>query len=319
MTSMRPTWLTDRFSLRTPIVGAPMAGVAGGRLAAAISTAGALGMIGVGSTASADFVTSEARAAASAARPFGIGLMAWALARNPGQFDATIAARPALVSVSFGDYRPYVRPLQDAGITVATQVGDVDEALAAADAGVDVIVARGSEAGGHGLDRVSTFPLLQAVLDRVDLPVVAAGGIVTGRGLAAALAAGAAGVWVGTAFLACPEAANTAQARAAVCAAGHDATVYTRVFDIAQRIPWPAPYGGRALANRFTQRWHGHESALAADADAAAELARAKSAGDYDVAYIYAGQGVGSVTAERSAADVVASMTAQATKLLDRR
>jgi nitronate monooxygenase len=276
-------------------------------------------MVGVGSTASADFITQEARVAASAGEPFGIGLMAWALARNPSQLDATIAARPALVSVSFGDFRPYVEPLHDADITVATQVGDVDEALAAVDAGVDVIVARGLEAGGHGLDRVSTFPLLQAVLDRIDTPVLAAGGIVSGRGLAAAVAAGAAGVWVGTAFLACPEAANTAAARAAVCAAGHDATVYTRVFDIAQRIPWPAPYGGRAIANRFTQRWHGHESALAEDADAAAELATAKSAGDYDVAYIYAGQGVGSVAKERPAADVVASMTAQAEQLLDRR
>ena len=316
---MTRTWLTDRFSLRTPIVGAPMAGVAGGRLAAAISTAGALGMIGVGSTAPAEFVTSEARVAASSGRPFGIGLMAWALARNPRQLDATVAARPALVSVSFGDYRPYVEPLRNASITVATQVGDIDEALAAVDAGVDVIVARGSEAGGHGLDRVSTFPLLQAVLDRVDIPVLAAGGIVSGRGLAAALAAGAAGVWVGTAFLACPEAANTTSARAAVCAAGHDATVYTRVFDVAQRIPWPAPYGGRALANRFTERWHGHEAALAEDADAAAELATAKSTGDYDVAYIYAGQGVGSVTKERPAADVIASMTTQAQQLLERR
>src|SRR5699024_6204281 len=116
--------------------------------------------------------------------------------------DAAIAARPALVSVSFGDYRPYVGPLQEAGIAVATQVGDVAEAVEAARAGVDLVVARGAEAGGHGRNRVATLPLLQAVLDAVDRPVLAAGGISTGRGLAAVLAAGAAGAWVGTAFLA---------------------------------------------------------------------------------------------------------------------
>jgi nitronate monooxygenase len=310
------TRLTERFSLRTPIVGAPMAGVAGGRLAAAISSAGGLGMIGVGSTASPDFVAEQGRVAASSGLPFGIGLMAWALETNAGQLDATIAARPALVSVSFGDYRQYIAPLRDAGIVVATQVGDLDEALTAADAGVEVIVARGSEAGGHGLNRVATFPLLQAVLEHVDIPVLAAGGIVTGRGLAAALAAGADGVWLGTAFLACPEAENTAAARAAVCAAGNDATIYTRVFDVAQGIPWPSPYGGRALANRFTERWHGREADLAADGAARDELSAAKAAGDYSVAYIYAGEGVGSVTHERPAAEVVASITAQAQELL---
>jgi nitronate monooxygenase len=185
------------------------------------------------------------------------------------------------------------------------------------EAGVDLIVARGAEAGGHGRNEIATLPLLEAVLDRAGgTPVLAAGGISTGRGVAAVLAAGASGAWVGTAFLACPEATNTSAARARICAARSDETIYTRVFDIAQRIPWPPPYGGRALANDFTRRWHGHEEALAQDDEASAQLSSAMLASDYGVAHLYAGQGVGSVTAERPAADVMATLSEQAQRLL---
>lgn len=312
------TALTERLGLRTPIVCAPMAGAAGGRLAAAVSTAGALGMVGAGSTMSAETVTEEAAVAVAAHRPFGIGLMAWALVRDRAPLDAAIAARPALVSVSFGDYRPYVGPLQEAGIAVATQVGDVAEAVEAARAGVDLVVARGAEAGGHGRNRVATLPLLQAVLDAVDRPVLAAGGISTGRGLAAVLAAGAAGAWVGTAFLACPEGANTATARERVLDASAEDTVYTRVFDIAGQIPWPDGYGGRALRNTFADTWHDRVDDLTRDPDAAAVMRRAKTNGDYDIAPVYAGQGVGAVTQQRPAGDVVAALTDEAAALLHR-
>jgi nitronate monooxygenase len=313
---MLRTWLTDRFELTTPVVSAPMAGVAGGRLAAAVSAAGGLGMIGVGSTTPPEFIEREARIPADAGLAFGVGLMAWALERSPEQLEAAIAAGPALVSVSFGDYRRHIAALQDAGITVATQVADADEAAAAAEAGVDVVVARGAEAGGHGLARLATLPLLQAVLERVDVPVLAAGGIGTGRGLAAVLAAGAAGAWMGTALLACPEAANSPAARARRCAAAGADTVYTQVFDVAAGIPWPAGYGGRALSNAFSDRWHGHEAALADDAEARQQLAAAKKAEDYDVAVLYAGQGVGSVAEQRPAGDVLAAVTTQAEELL---
>ncbi len=305
------SWFAATFATAAPIVCAPMAGVAGGRLAAAVSSAGALGMIGVGGSADAAFVATEAAFAARSGLPFGIGFMAWALHSDPSPLEAAIDAGPALVSVSFGDITPFVARLRDAGILVATQVGDPDGASAAVDAGVDVVVARGAEAGGHGLDRMATLPLLDAVLERVGhaVPVLAAGGVGTARGVAAVLAAGAAGAWVGTAFLACPEATNTPAARARVCAAGGADTVFTRVFDIAQGIPWPAPYAGRALRNDFTDTWHGREDELAADPDAHRRLADAKTAGDFDVAYIYAGQGVGSVTEERPAAEVVAALT----------
>src|SRR5215471_4897876 len=200
-THMR-TWLSERFGLDVPEVCAPMAGAAAGELAAAVSRGGGLGMIGVGGAATPEWISEQCEIAGSAGRPFGVGLLAWLLADNPGQRDAVLAARPALVSVSYGPYQRYLPALHEAGVTVATQAGTVAEAQAAEQAGVDVIVARGGEGGGHGRNDVATLPLLQMVLDTVAVPVLAAGGITGPRGLAAVLAAGAAGAWVGTAFLA---------------------------------------------------------------------------------------------------------------------
>ncbi|MHB1431784.1 MAG: nitronate monooxygenase, partial [Streptosporangiaceae bacterium] len=164
---MLRTLLTDRFSLRVPIVGAPMAGAGGAGLAAAVSRAGGLGMIGAGAAADPDWITAAAARAREATDRFGIGLMAWKIAHRPDQLDAAIAASPALISVSFGDYGPALGPLRRAGIPVATQVGDVASARRAAEDGIDLIVARGGEGGGHGDDRVATLPLLQGVLDSV--------------------------------------------------------------------------------------------------------------------------------------------------------
>ena len=315
---MLETWLTRTLQLRAPIVGAPMAGVSGGRLAAAISAAGALGMVGVGNATPAEAIAREAELAAAPGAPYGVGLQAWALAQRPEQVSAAIAAGPSLVSVSYGDYARWVEPLHAAGILVATQVGDVAGARAAAQAGVDVIVARGGEGGGHGLDAVATLPLLQAVLDAVDVPVLAAGGIATARGLAAVLAAGAAGAWVGTAFLAATESLSSPAARARVLAATETETFYGRLFDIALQIPWPPVFGGRALRNTFAQRWEGREDELAARPEAADELADARREQDFDIAYLYAGQGVGQLVAERTAAEVVSDMADGAEALLRR-
>lgn len=301
------TPLTRLVGIQAPIVSAPMAGVAGGRLAAAVSAAGALGMIGAGAAATPEWISGQAAVAAASGRPFGIGLMGWALAADPAPLDAVIDAAPTLVSISFGNVAPFVEPLHDAGILVATQVGDPDGACAALDAGVDVLVARGGEAGGHGLDTMATLPLLDAVLERAGaVPVLAAGAITTARGVAAVLAAGAAGAWIGTAFLACPEASNTPAARARVCEADGQDTVFTSVFDIVQGVDWPPPYAGRALRNTFTDTWHGREAELAGSPEAARRFARAKAAEDYDIAVIYAGQGVGAVREERPAEQVVA-------------
>jgi nitronate monooxygenase len=302
------TWLSERFGLDVPVVCAPMAGGAAGELAAAVCRAGGLGMIGAGGAATPEWISEQCTIAGSAGRPFGVGLLAWVLAGNPGQLDAVLAARPALVSVSYGPYPRYLPALREAGVTVATQAGTLAEAQAAEQAGVDVIVARGGEGGGHGRNDVATLPLLQMVLDTVAVPVLAAGGITGPRGLAAVLAAGAAGAWVGTAFLACTEATTSAGARERLFAATDTSTGYGRVFDIAQRLPWPPEYGGRALRNRFFDHWAGHEQDLETDAAAQAELASARERGDYGTACIYAGQGAAMLTRQRPAAEVVADL-----------
>jgi nitronate monooxygenase len=144
---------------------------------------------------------------------------------------------------------------------------------------------------------------LQAVLDEVDVPVLAAGGIATARGLAAVLAAGAAGAWVGSAFLACTEGANSSSARAAVIEADLTDTIYTTVLDIGRRIPWPEEFGGRAIRNSYSDTWHGREDEIRADPPA------------FDEPVVWAGQAVGLVHAERSAADVIADL-ARAQELL---
>lgn len=296
------TWL----DLAVPVVQAPMAGVSGGTLAAAVSDAGALGCVAAGSTTPVAWL--EEQVGLLSGRTYGIGLLAWALPERPDLLDAVLAARPALVSVSYGPYEPYVSRFQAAGIVVATQAGTLEEAAAAERAGVDVVVARGGEGGGHGRDDVATLPLLQGVLDAVSLPVLAAGGIATARGVAAVLAAGAAGAWVGTAFLACPEAMTSAPARDRLLAAPSTGTAYGRVFDVGQRQAWPREYGGRALRNAFFDRWAGREDELEQDDEAAGQLRAAAQERDYDTAVLYAGQAVGLVHTERPAADVVAEL-----------
>jgi nitronate monooxygenase len=303
------TWLSERLGLRVPVVCAPMAGVAGGALAAAVSAAGGLGMIGAGDAAAPDWIRRECEVARSAGAPFGVGLMAWAVERNPEQLSAALESRPALVSVSYGRYERFLAPIREAGAVSATQVGTVAEALAAERAGVEVIVARGGEGGGHGRNDVATLPLLQAVLERVNAPLLAAGGIATARGLAAVLAAGAQGAWVGTAFLACSEAQTAPAARARLFQAAETDTAYGRVFDIALGLGWPPEYGGRALRNRFFDAWAAREAQLAGDEHAAEQLRSARERGDYDTAYIYAGQGVGMLTREQTAAEVLAEFT----------
>jgi nitronate monooxygenase len=313
---MIDTWLTRTFSLDVPVVGAPMAGPGEGALAAAVSAAGGLGMIGVQGSRSPRWVLEQAAVAAEPARPYGIGLMAWALDRDDRQLEAVLDVRPALVSVSFGNVEPYVERLREAGIPVTVQAGTVAEAVRAERAGADLVVARGGEGGGHGRNEVGTLPLLQAVLDRVQVPVVAAGGIGTARGLAAVLAAGAVGAWVGTALLATREAGTSAAGRGRLLAANETDTAYGRVFDVAQRLAWPEEYGGRALRNPFFDRWEGRLDELS-DYDAAAELTEARAADDYDTAYLYAGQGVGLLREERSVAEVLAEL-AEAEELLGR-
>lgn len=314
---MLRTHLTEQWGLRYPIVGAPMVGATNGRLARAITKAGSLGQIGIAADTPIAYLEEEAAIARGDDNSrFGIGLMIWALERRPELFDAAVAARPFLLALSFGSPAPYVERAHAAGILVATQVNSVADARAAEAAGVDIVVAQGTEAGGH-TGFVSTLPLLQGVLDAVQVPVLAAGGIATGRGLAAVLAAGAQGAWIGTALVVSAEAANSPAVRQRIVAAAETDTIHTHTFDDVQRAAWPDQYPGRALRNRFTAEWHGRSKNLTVEAFA--EYVEARSRGDYDVAVIYAGEVAGLIHQERSAAEIVQTIGEEAETLLRRR
>jgi nitronate monooxygenase len=317
---MLHTYLTTAFSFRYPIIGAPMAYVGRGRLAHAVSQAGGLGMIGIGSTESVEVLVQEAAIARGTDQlRFGIGMHTWAVEKRPDLLRAAIEAAPFLLSLSFGSPAPYVELVHQHGILLATQVNSRAEAIQAVQAGVDLVVVQGVEAGGHLSGQVSTLPLLQTVLEAVEVPVIAAGGIASARGVAAALAAGAEGVWVGTCLLASPECENSEQARSRLVQAQETDTTVTRVFDVAQGLSWPARYPGRALRNRFTEQWDPQIGALSQATDARQQLAEAVASENYDLAFLYAGEAVGLVTQQRSAGAVIQALGDEAEQLLRRR
>jgi len=299
--------------LLVPILNAPMGGVAGGRLAAAVSGAGGLGMVGMGSAGSTASLHAELPHVHGT---FGIGLVDWVIRKEPELLDTALAAQPVLVSVSFGTDLSWVGRAHDAGIAAATQVYNSAEAQRAQDAGIDVLVARGSEGGGHGDATIGTLPLLDAVLDVVAVPVLAAGGIASPRSLAAVLAAGASGAWLGTCLSACSEALTTDATRRALVAASETDTASTRVFDIVRGLPWSRRFPSRVLRNDFVARWTGHEDVLADNPGAQDELAAAIAADDRRIAPVDAGQGVGMVTGVATAGQVIERLCTGAEKLL---
>lgn len=296
-----------------PIVNAPMGGVAGGRLAAAVTAAGGLGMVGMGSVATREALQTQLRHVSGR---FGIGLVDWVMRGEAGLLQDALAARPALLSVSFSTDWSWVAEAHDAGIPTVTQVYDGLGARQAVDAGVDIVVARGSEGGGHGEARLGTLPVLDSVLGAVSVPVLAGGGVASPRSLAAVLAAGASGAWVGTRLAACPEALTGERSRRALIAAGPADTAVTRLFDIAKGVPWPARFPSRVLANDFVARWAGNEDAL--DPAARDELAAAIAADDPRIAPVDAGQGVGMIGGDASVGEVIDEMCRGAQTLLAR-
>jgi nitronate monooxygenase len=194
------TALTRLLGIAHPILLAPMGSAAGGKLAAAVTNAGGLGLIGSGY---ADAATIKKELAAAGNTSVGVGFITWALDKNPEALDVALAAQPPAVMISFGEPKPYARVIKDAGAKLICQVQTLAEAVEAAVAGADIIVAQGRDAGGHSGTTRGSMGLVPAVVNAVGaIPVVAAGGIADGRGLAAALALGAAGVLMGTRFAA---------------------------------------------------------------------------------------------------------------------
>jgi nitronate monooxygenase len=312
---MIQTGLTRMFDLAHPIMLAPMGSVAGGALAAAVSNAGGLGLVG-GGYGNMEWLTTELRAVQrGTTRAWGVGFITWAI--GAPVLRTALDAGPAALMLSFGDPLPYARDVKSAGCKLICQVQDLEHAKSAADAGADLIVAEGNEAGGHSGQR-GTFALVPAVVDAVTpIPVVAAGGIADGRGLAASLMLGAQGALMGTRFYAAKEALGSAAAKERLVAASGDQTVRTSIFDIVRGYAWPAGFLGRALRNAFVERWHGSENeltgALAVEAQA---YKAAASVADIETAVVWAGEAIDLIHSIESATELVRRISAEAEALL---
>lgn len=304
-----------------PVVQAPMGGVAGGALAAAVSGAGALGMIGIG-YADAEWLNKELTTASGSR--VGCGFITWQLARNPGLLDIALERGSAAIMLTCGDARPFAGRIQEAGIPMICQVSNSREAAEAIDAGADVLVAQGSEAGGHGTHNRSTMTLVPEVCDLAgrrgsSAPVLAAGGIADGRGLAAALMLGASGALVGTRFWATPEAFVSPGAHERVARATGDDTLATTVYDQVRGVNWPSGYSSRVLRSSFTDAWHGSDSSLLLDQDlseATRQYRAAVDADDVGTVAVTVGEAVGLIDRPEPAATVVELMLAEALAVL---
>jgi NAD(P)H-dependent flavin oxidoreductase YrpB (nitropropane dioxygenase family) len=317
------TLLCDLLGIEAPVVLAPMGGAVTPTLAAAVSNAGGLGMLPLTWASPDDIATAVGETRQRTQRPFGVNLgLAWDQCER---LAAALAAGVRIVSFFWGDASTMIGEAREAGATVFVTVGTAEEGRAAAAVGADVVVAQGWEAGGHVWGTVSTLALVPRVVDAVaPVPVVAAGGIADGRGLAAVLALGGVGAWVGTRFLAAREAEIHPDYRRRILAASEADTFYGTLFDRG----WPdAPH--RTLRNSTIEAWEragrpasgsrpGETDEPASRPDGspinryASATPTAAMVGDIEPLPHWAGQGVGLVTREASAAAIVESLLTEA-------
>ena len=321
------TPLCKLLGIELPIIQAPMGGVATPALAAAVSNAGGLGMLPLTWHSLQEVRGAIRQTRQLTDRPFGVNLiLQW-----PQQERLEVCLEEGVPVVSFfwGDPSLYVAAAHTAGSLVMHIVGNAAEARRMRDAGVDILVAQGWEAGGHVWGQVATLPLVPCVVDAVaPTPVVAAGGIADGRGLAAVLALGAAGAWIGTRFVASQEADAHSLYKEKVLQAAETATTYSCLFD----ADWPdAPH--RTLRNSTLTNWEangspprgkrpGEGEVVATGADGSpvrrysASLPTPGMTGEVEALALYAGQSVGLVSRLQSAHDIVKEVANEAIRTL---
>jgi NAD(P)H-dependent flavin oxidoreductase YrpB (nitropropane dioxygenase family) len=307
------------FGIELPIIQAPMGGAVGPPLAAAVSNAGGLGML-VPWRADVDVVRRQIRETrALTSRPFGVNLVLEIPQEE--RLAVCLDERVPVISFFWRDPSSLVPRAKAAGAIVMHTVGSGADAKQAISCGVDIVIAQGWEAGGHVRGTVATMPLIPAVVDAVSpAPVVAAGGIADGRGLAAALALGASGAWIGTRFLASYEAAIHSRYRERLLAANENDTVFlTNLFD----IRWPNA-SHRTLRNKTIEVWEAAGCPPTGKGPGEGEvIGRSRSIGpivryqsytpgadvdgDIDAMALWAGQSVGLVSTVQSAGEIVRS------------
>jgi nitronate monooxygenase len=315
---------TEMFGLDYPLMSAPMAFHSGGTLAGSVSAAGGLGSFGGWhSSGDPDWIRSEvAKIRDRTDRPFAIGFITNFIPFVERLFDASLSEAPALLALSFGDPTPWVERCRGAGVRTICQVQTVAHADLAVEAGADALAIQGTEAGGH-TGEMGILPLLSAVATRHGgLPLLAAGGIGDGRTLAAALTAGADGAWIGTPFLATPEAIEIDEVhkRLIVESDGGD-TVFTHAYDILTGLPWPQGIGERVRRNRFTDQWADREAELRDRREEVAATRGGLSGSDEDVTTreVLFGQSARFVTEIRPVAEVMRSICDDAERQLRNR
>ena len=313
---------TEMFGLDYPLMSAPMAMHSGGTLAGAVSAAGGLGSFGgVNPSGDRNWILSEVEKIRQRTdRPFAIGFITDFIPFVEPLFEASLSEAPALIALSFGDPSHWIVRCKEAGSRVICQVQTYAHADLAVEAGADVLVAQGTEAGGH-TGEMSLLPLLAGVSTRhPQIPMLAAGGVGDGRTLAAAMMAGADGAWLGTAFLATPEAVeiDDVHKQLIVQSDGAD-TVYTHAYDILSGYPWPPGIGERVRRNSFTDEWADREAELAARREqVSATRSGPSGSGGEDVATreVLYGQSARFVTDIRPVAEVMRSICDEAERQL---
>jgi nitronate monooxygenase len=311
------TSITKLLGISHPILLAPMDLVADARLTVAVTAAGGFGILG-GGYGDEQWLARELDLLDQSHTRFGVGFITWSLAKQPKLLDLALEHKPTAVVLSFGDPRPFVDRIKRSGAILICQIQSIALAKEAAAAGTDVLIAQGTEAGGHGVSR-GLVSILPEVVDVIGtrIPVLAAGGIADGRGLAAALMLGAAGVVMGTRFYATHEAAGAAAAKERIRAATGDDTLRSIVFDISRRNVWPAPFTGRCLRNVHLDRWFGRELALLRyQEEESTRYAAARRDNDFDIAAVIAGESSGLVRDITSAREVVERVVRGASALL---
>jgi nitronate monooxygenase len=327
------TRFAQRFQLTTPIALAPMALATGGALAAACAQAGALGLVGGGygdlAWTQREFQLAQTllKDESAALKRLGCGFITWKLDENDEALDWVLTQAPRAVMLSFGDPRPYATRIKACGAALICQIQRLDQLPHALEAGADVIVAQGGEAGGHGanaLEGRSTFTLVPEVADYLaahapDTLLLAAGGIADGRGLAAALMLGADGALIGSRLWATSESLAASGAKTQATQTSGDGTARSAVFDILRRKNWPAPYDFRAIRNDLHRQLENNIPALQAHPDAArADYDAGVKAGDFTRAHATVGEAVGLISDVPPARDLIARLSEQAINAIGR-
>lgn len=304
------TPVCDLLGIKTPILQAGMATYTSAELVAAVSGAGGLGIVGSLGRSPEDLRSEIARTRQLTSRPFGVNHVISQL--EPRAFEVTMEEDPAVLSLAWGAEPELTAQARQRGMAVVHQVTTVEEAETAVAAGANVIVAQGTEGGGH-VGRVSTLPLVPAVVDAVNpIPVLAAGGIADGRGLAAAIMLGAQGALIGTRFLATPEAPVTERFREAIVASPGSDTLASKFFDDVLGLDWPGARL-RALRNPLLEQWADRPQDWSSAADQLGPLlGDALSKGEF----VLAGEASGLIRDVVPAAELVDRMTREASALL---